>query len=544
MHAMDSSISSHEPSKEKKKKKQIAIIGAGISGILACKHVIEKGFDPLLFESRNGIGGVWSTNTIDSTKLQSPKDYFQFSDFPWPDSVSETFPDHNQVADYITSYALHFDIFSRIKFNNKVIGIEYCNSSIIDEDDMSNWDKWGGTGEAFSTNGKWNILVQNILNPMDAPKVYEVDFVILCIGKFSDLPNMPYFPLNNNNNNNNNKYVFKGEVIHSMDYGAMDKIEAAKFTENKRVTVVGFQKSALDIAAQIAKNNGVKYPCTLVFRRVNWAGSEDLVKFTFKNLNRFSEMMIHKPGEGLIHWILAILLSPLRWIFSKFVEWYLKWSYPLKKYDMVPDHSFLKQIYSCMFMVLPRGFYERVKEGSLILKKSRALLGFYENGLILDDTLLPHLETDIVIFATGYKSDGKISNIFTSIDFKKCIIGSSAPFYRECIHPRIPQLAILGYSESPATLFTFEMRSKWISHFLAGKFKLPPIIEMEENVRKWEENARRYSCENYKRACVGVQLQIYGNDQLCSDIGCNPRRKKWFFQELFSPYQPKDYANL
>lgn len=100
----------------------------------------------------------------------------------------------------------------------------------------------------------------------------------------------------------------------------------------------------------------------------------------------------------------------------------------MKKYNMVPDHSFLKQICSCMFMILPQNFYDRVREGSLILRKSTAL-GFYHKGLVLDDAT-SSLETDVVIFATGYKSDDKIANIFTSIDFKNCITGSSAPFYR------------------------------------------------------------------------------------------------------------------
>lgn len=36
----------------------------------------------------------------------------------------------------------------------------------------------------------------------------------------------------------------------------MNKIEAVEFIKDKRVTVVGFQKSALDIAAQVSKTNG------------------------------------------------------------------------------------------------------------------------------------------------------------------------------------------------------------------------------------------------------------------------------------------------
>ncbi|KAL8523672.1 hypothetical protein ACS0TY_013588 [Phlomoides rotata] len=67
---------------------------------------------------------------------------------------------------------------------------------------------------------------------------------------------------------------------------------------------------------------------------------------------------------------------------------------------------------------------------------------------------------------------------------------------------------------------------------------------MEETAKKWEKNARAYSHENYKRACVGAMLQIHCNDQLCRDMGCDPRRKKWLLSRTFSPYQPQDYANL
>ncbi|XP_059635721.1 probable flavin-containing monooxygenase 1 [Cornus florida] len=515
-------------------EKQIAIIGAGISGLLACKHAVDMGFSPTVFEARDAIGGVWAAQSMESTKLQTPKTYYQFSDFAWPPSVNQTFPHHTQVFHYIQSYARHFDILRLIKFNSRVIGIDYSTPS--DEEGIVSGDLWGGYGGPFSATGKWKVAVQDTQQPLVAPQVYQVDFVILCIGKFSDLPNVPDFPISSG------PRVFDGEVIHSMDYAAMGYNRAAELITGKRITVVGFQKSAVDVATEVANKNGARHPCTLLFKTVHWTVPENLLTINFRNLNRFSEFMIHKPDEGFFLWFLALLLSPLLWIFSKLVESYLKWIYPLKKYNMVPDHAFFKQISSCMFTVLPAKFYNRVEEGSIILKKTQRF-GFCKNGLIIDGEPKP-LATDIVIFATGYRGEEKLKNIFTSTYFQKCVTGSSAPLYRECIHPRIPQLAILGYSESPTILYTTEMRSKWLAHFLAGKFELPTVREMEDDVQKWEKCMRRYACDSYKWSCVSVLLQIYCNDQLCRDIGRNPRRKKSFLSELFAPYGPTDYADL
>ncbi|OMP09687.1 Dimethylaniline monooxygenase, N-oxide-forming [Corchorus olitorius] len=513
--------------------KRIAIIGAGISGLLACKYALEKGFGPMVFEARSVIGGVWS-QTLESTKLQTPKDFYQFSDFPWPPAVRHSFPDHKQVLEYLQAYAVHFNILPRIKFNTKVTCIDYVTSST---EDMLSWDLWGGTGQPFSPSGKWNIVTEKCDgNPSDSTQVYQVDFVIVCIGKHSDLPNIPDFPLNKG------PQVFDGKVLHSMDYAAMDDDLAAELIKEKRVTVIGFQKSAVDLAAEVANTNGARHPCTLVFRTVHWTVPENLLQLVFRGLNRFTELMFHKPGEGFFHWLLAIFLSPLLWIFSTVIECYLKCIYPLKKYNMVPNHSFFKQISSCMFTILPANFYDRVKDGSLFLKKSQTF-SFCKNGLMVEGESRPLL-SDIVIFATGYRGDEKLKTIFKSTFFQKCIAESSVPFYRECIHPRIPQLAILGYADSPAILYSTEMRSKWITNFLSGNFKLPAISKMEEDVKEWEICKRNEVKERYRRSCVSPSLQIYCNDQLCKDMGCNSTRKNWFLAELFVAYGPKDYKSV
>lgn len=114
-------------------------------------------------------------------------------------------------------------------------------------------------------------------------------------------------------------------------------------------------------------------------------------------------------------------------------------------------------------------------------------------------------------------------------------------FIREMIHPRIPQVAVVGFSESLANLYTSEVRCRWLTELLDGRFKLPSIKEMEKDIREWDEYAKRYSKHYYRRSCIAA-IHIWYNDQLCKDMGWKPKRKKGLFAEFFEPYGPLDYV--
>lgn len=189
---------------------------------------------------------------------------------------------------------------------------------------------------------------------------------------------------------------------------------------------------------------------------------------------------------------------------------------------MVPAHRFSADVTSCSISIAPENFYDRIEEGSILVKKSKGF-GFYANGLTFEDDATPPLETDIVILCTGYKGDVKLKHIFKSQTFQNYITGalnSTVSLYRECIHPRIPQLAAVGYSESYSNLYTSE--------------------EMEKDMLEWEKYMKRYSSRG---ACIGT-VHVWYNDQLCKDMGCNQKRKKGFFAEILEPHGPTDYANL
>ncbi|KAI3882372.1 hypothetical protein MKX03_028072 [Papaver bracteatum] len=308
--------------------------------------------------------------------------------------------------EYLESYANHFNLHPYIKFNTKVINIDFV---IQEGQDMLSWSHcWGGADQAFSSPTKDDL-------------VYEVEFVILCVGRFSGVPNIPDFPPNRGPD-----AFIRGKVVHSMDYSAMNDCDAAEFVKGKRVAVVGSLKSALDIANECAIANEITGHWYLPDNHP-WG-----VSLGSLYLNRCAELMVHKPGEGLILGLLATLLSPLRWAASKFVESYIKSKFPLKKHNMVPEHSLSQELSSCLVARVPERFYERVEEGSIILRKSNGF-SFSKDGLIFDDDAGALLETDAVILATGYKGDENLKNIFKSPIFQRCIMGSSnstVPLYR------------------------------------------------------------------------------------------------------------------
>ncbi|CAN6442300.1 unnamed protein product [Victoria cruziana] len=515
--------------------KKIGIVGAGISGLIACKYVKEKGFAPIVFEMKDEIGGVW-LRTLDYTLLQSPKAAYQFSDFPWP-SVAGDIPTHGEVLEYIRSYARHFQLLRYIQFNSKVVGVEFLADPQSSEDGIlsSTSDAW--SGEPFGSGGAWQITVQNAVE--GCTQVHAVDFVIFCTGIYGDIPKWPLLEKGKGPD------VFRGKVIHAVDLYSMEHREVDDLITGKRIAVVGFLKSGMDIATKCANNNGVEFPCTLICRKHLWHFPRTFgwtVALGFLYGTRFSELLHHKPGESRLLSMLATVLSPLAWSLNRLVELCLRWQFPWKKLGILPEENVFQQIASCHIAALPRNFFTFLEEGSIVIKKSEAW-GFCDSGLMLENGK-ERIDADVVILATGYMATQKLKDIFKSSIYQKFLFGSESsiiPLYRECINPWIPRMAVIGHTEATSDLFMSEMEVRWLVCLLTGGFRLPTTKEMEEDMRKWDQYKR--GGNKYNKSSIAA-IQIWYNDRLCEDMGCNPRRKRNWFLELFSPYGPADYNSL
>ena len=113
------------------------------------------------------------------------------------------------------------------------------------------------------------------------------------------------------------------------------------------------------------------------------------------------------------------------------MESHIKHKLRLARYGMVPKQSFLQALNACLLSTVPEKFYDRVEEGSIVLKKSPNF-GFCKEGVLIEGEAAAR-KTDLVILATGFKGDKKLKDVFMSSTFQDYIVGSpnaAVPLYR------------------------------------------------------------------------------------------------------------------
>ena len=148
----------------------------------------------------------------------------------------------------------------------------------------------------------------------------------------------------------------------------------------------------------------------------------------------------------------------------------------MQEHGMVPDGSFSQGSLGWRIGTLPEGFYDRVDDGSVALRRCRGSVGFCADGLVVldDDDDDAVVGADVVILSTGFHIDRPLRDVFASPRFGEMVApddgGAAAvlPLYRQCVHPRVPQMAVVGYVESGSSIYPYEMMAKWVAHLLDG----------------------------------------------------------------------------
>jgi dimethylaniline monooxygenase (N-oxide forming) len=194
---------------------RVAIIGAGPAGLAAGRWLKNEGFEPVLFEQGDTLGGQWSADPRysgiwPSMHTNTCREMTQFSDLRH-ETGTPLYPSHRTILSYLTRYAERFDIASRIKLRTRV------------------------TGLARHANGSW--ILRNVDHAgVELEETYP--YVVVASGRFNK-PRVPDIP---------GLGTFSGEcgIAHTFHY------KEPKRYHGRRVLIAGCAVSALEIACDCA----------------------------------------------------------------------------------------------------------------------------------------------------------------------------------------------------------------------------------------------------------------------------------------------------
>jgi cation diffusion facilitator CzcD-associated flavoprotein CzcO len=99
---------------------RVAVIGAGMSGILAAIRLREAGFDDVvLYEKADRLGGTWRENTYPGLSCDVPSHFYSYS-FALNPEWSQRFSPGAEILAYLEDVARRYGVDARIRYGTEV----------------------------------------------------------------------------------------------------------------------------------------------------------------------------------------------------------------------------------------------------------------------------------------------------------------------------------------------------------------------------------------------------------------------------------------
>ena len=110
--------------------RDVIVIGAGWSGLVSCKYMLEEGLTVVTLDRKGDIGGVWLytddptiPSVMKTTQCSSSSSFTEMSDYPMPEEIG-MFPHHTDILEYLRMYTKKFNLQPHIQLNTTVERVE------------------------------------------------------------------------------------------------------------------------------------------------------------------------------------------------------------------------------------------------------------------------------------------------------------------------------------------------------------------------------------------------------------------------------------
>ncbi len=383
---------------------RVAVIGAGSSGIPVAKALRDADVPFVVYEKSDRVGGNWvfrnkngMSSAYRSLHINTSRDRMQYADYPMPRDYPD-FPHHALIARYFDAYVDHFGLRSSIRFETGI--------ARADRRPGGGWELTteAGTRERFDLLAVANGHHWDPRGPDPAPP-----------GRWD------------------------GIAFHSHHY-----VDAAEPHDlrGKRVVVVGFGNSAMDIACELARE-GVAARVWLSVRR----GAHVVPHYWFGKpldeairLPPWAPWQLKRTVAGLFHRIAVGDLTKLG----------------LPR----PDHR-LGEAHPTVSSELT----QRLGRGDLAVKPAIAALDghrvHFTDGTVED--------VDAIVWCTGYR---------VRFPFLDPAIADAPdndlPLFHRCWKPGLDDLFFVGLCQPLGAVMPIaEAQAKWLAAYATGRYHLP-----------------------------------------------------------------------
>lgn len=483
---------------------KIAVVGAGFAGLATAKILREFEHDVTVFEKAPDVGGVWSaTRRYSGLRTQNNKDSYAFSDLPMPRDYPE-WPTGEQVQAYLERYVATFGLRPHLRLATEVVRAELTDS----EDG-------------------WMVTARRIGAAVSSPERF--DHLVVANGIFSD----PVFP----------QYEGYADLVRAGGkLVASSQLNTLDDARGKDVVVVGYGKSACDVAAEIGP---VAKSTTVVARQLLWKMPKRVGKvlnmkylllsrlgealFRYQELDNGMEKFLHGSGDK----VRASMLDSIGSVATMQLK--------LKKLGLVPKGEFA-DIANSTVSLSTDGFYEQVAAGAIKVHRDTEIERFEVEddrpvAVLKDGARLP---ADLVVCGTGFHQ--RVPFLDDSVSARLQDERGNFQLYRQILPHDVPHLTFSGYNSSLFSPLSAETGAVWIAAYLGGAVDLPSIEERRKQVAERVAWMEERTGGKHARGTNVIPFSMHQIDETLDEAGVNISSRAQFVQWLL-PIDPSVYKS-
>jgi hypothetical protein len=413
---------------------RVCVIGAGSSGIASCQVLDARGIPFDCFEKGSGVGGNWRydndndmSSAYESLHINTSKRIMEYATFPMPREYPD-FPSHGQIATYFDAYVDHFGFRDKICFNTEVTRVE---------------PEAGGWSVTLDDGGTRNYRAVMVANGHHWNPRYPE----------------PPFP-----------GTFDGETLHAHHYRTPDGYEG------KRVVVLGFGNSAMDIAVELSRI------------------SDEVFLAVRRGFHVIPKYLRGKPLDQLSNPISRQLpFTFTRRSFEKLIKQSVGTP---ENYGLpTPDHRLGEAHPTVSSEIL-----NRIGHGDVTVKPNiESLEG--DSVRFADGSVE---KVDRIIWCTGYKIT------FPFLDDELIPAqDNQVALYRRVVPPDLPGLYFIGLIQPLGAIMPIaELQSEWVADLLEGQASLPSRERMRASIARDDRKLKRRYVAS-KRHTIQVDFYPY-----------------------------------